>query len=57
MKIGKIIGYAILAIMALILVYAPQTLMLVWYKLFGSETQKKAAEDAKKALDVLGSVK
>jgi hypothetical protein len=55
MKIGKIIGYTILAIMALILIYAPQTLRLVYFKLLGDDSQKKAAEDAQKALDILGS--
>jgi hypothetical protein len=55
MKVGKIIGYAILAVMALILIYAPGTLRLVYFKLLGDEAQKKKAEDATKALELLAS--
>lgn len=53
MKIGKMIGWVILAVLALVVLWAPQVLRLVWYKIAGDDTQKAAAAKAQEALAAL----
>lgn len=50
MKVGKAIGWVILGLLILVLLWFPQTLRLVWYKLLGSEEQKAQVKKAQDAL-------
>lgn len=53
MKIGKVIGWVILAVLALVVLWFPQVLRGIWYKVAGSDEQKAAAAKAQEALQAL----